>query len=315
VTSYIPINEPLTTARFTGLSGLWHPHARSEEAFAELILAQTLAIRAAIDEIRQVSPAASLIVNEDVGRIFGTPPLADTTAFLNERRWLTWDLLLGRVDWHHPLHASLAVSPRTRDGLASLLDRPCPPDILGVDHYVTSDRFLDHRVDSYPTELRPVDRAVRYVDLEAVRAAGVPDGGLAGAIQDTWDRYGRPMALTEVSLAGRPDDQVAWWNEAVAVTSRARREGTDVQAVTAWAVMGSTDWHTLMCVRHDLYEPGCFDVRESPPAPTPLAGAVRLTTDTLGGCAGRQGASPIRLGTGWWHHDDRFRWRGLTGAV
>ncbi len=297
VDAYIPINEPLTTARFAGLYGFWHPHLRSDDALAEILLAQCLAIRAAMAAIRDVNPAARLIVNEDVGRTMGTPPMRPLVDLLNDRRWLTWDLLLGRVTAGHPLAASLAVSERAESALASLAAEPCPPDVLGIDHYVTSDRYLDHRRDAYPPQVQPTDGMATWVDLEAVRVAGLPEAGISAAIDDTSRRYGLPIALTEVALAGLPQDQVAWWNEAWLAAVAARRGGADVRAVTAWAVTGATDWHTLMRRSDGRYEPGCFDVRESPPAARPLADAVR---------AAASGRVPRNAPVGWWRRDERF---------
>jgi dTDP-4-dehydrorhamnose reductase len=50
LTYYTPVNEPLTTARFSGLSGVWYPHGRSEELFVRALLNQcrgtVLAMRA-----------------------------------------------------------------------------------------------------------------------------------------------------------------------------------------------------------------------------------------------------------------------------
>jgi dTDP-4-dehydrorhamnose reductase len=58
-------------------------------------------------------------------------------------------------------------------GRAELTAEPSPHDALGVDHYVTSDRFLDHRVTLYGASRR--DPLVPgYVDLEARRVRGVP---------------------------------------------------------------------------------------------------------------------------------------------
>src|SRR4051794_19731227 len=39
VRSFLPINEPLTTARFGGLYGWWRPYARDPGVFADLVLA------------------------------------------------------------------------------------------------------------------------------------------------------------------------------------------------------------------------------------------------------------------------------------
>lgn len=37
---YTPVNEPLTTARFSGLYGFWYPHHASEKAFFRMLLNQ-----------------------------------------------------------------------------------------------------------------------------------------------------------------------------------------------------------------------------------------------------------------------------------
>ena len=314
--TYIPINEPLTTARFAGLYGLWHPHARDDAVFARLLLAQCLAIRAATDAVRSVRPDARVIVSEDVGRTFSTPQLAPIARRANERRWLSWDLLAGRVDEHHPMWPLLASSVTARRDLYSLLDRPAPPDILGIDHYVTSDRYLDERIDAFPESVRPRSFQPRYVDVEAVRVAGLPGDGVARAIDDTWDRYRRPVALTEVALAGSPADQVAWWRDAWAAANDARRRGVDVRAVTAWAVMGATDWDSLLCRAAGRYEPGLFDIRHDPPRPRPVAYAVRAAARAALRAGHGQPSPPAARADqrGWWQRTDRYLYEAAVGS-
>ena len=51
VRTFLPINEPLTTARFAGLYGWWDPGARDDGVFARLIVAQCLAIREATRQL------------------------------------------------------------------------------------------------------------------------------------------------------------------------------------------------------------------------------------------------------------------------
>ena len=48
--------------------------------------------------IREVNPAAQLVQTEDIGKTYSTPALAYQADFENERRWLSFDLLCGRVD-------------------------------------------------------------------------------------------------------------------------------------------------------------------------------------------------------------------------
>ncbi|MFX8301162.1 hypothetical protein ABTL22_19530, partial [Acinetobacter baumannii] len=78
------------------------------------------------------------------------------------------------------------------DRLRAIADDPCPPAILGINHYLTSDRFLDHRLDRYPEALHGGSRAVRFADSEAVRVLDPPPDSLNQAIADCWARYRLP---------------------------------------------------------------------------------------------------------------------------
>ncbi|HYG27889.1 MAG TPA: family 1 glycosylhydrolase, partial [Caulobacteraceae bacterium] len=76
VSDWTPVNEPLTTARFSALYGHWYPHARDEGLFWTALLNQIDAVRLAMKEIRKVNPAARLIQTEDLGKTYSTRPVA-----------------------------------------------------------------------------------------------------------------------------------------------------------------------------------------------------------------------------------------------
>ena len=99
---YTPVNEPLTTARFSGLYGHWHPHRRSVRSFLRVLVNQCAGIRLAMAEIRKINPEACLVQIEDIGKAFATSPLRRQADYENQRRWLSLDLLSGRVDAEHP---------------------------------------------------------------------------------------------------------------------------------------------------------------------------------------------------------------------
>ncbi len=299
VTAFLPVNEPLTTARFGGLYGWWPPYARDPAAFGALLLAHCRAIAAAARAIRAERPGAAIIVNEDVGRTIGSPGCRAVARRHNERRWLGFDLLTGRVDAAHPAWRPLA-TPANLRALDELRLDPVDPDVLGVDHYVTSDRYLDNRLARFPAWTHAVEGTLRYADVELVRVGGREAAGFDAAIADTWSRYGLPVALTEVQLAGEPEDQVSWWLEAVASAGAAAAAGIPVRAVTAWAVFGAYDWASVLRDPSGAYEAGCYDVSiDGPPAPTVLAGVVRASA------AGAAAAA----GTGWWRRPDRVLYR------
>ncbi len=82
---------------------------------------------------------------EDGGKTWSTPQLEADRLFREHRRWLGVDLLCGRVDRHHPLFPYLLDNGIPEPDILWFADNPCPPDVLGLNYYLTSDRFLDHR--------------------------------------------------------------------------------------------------------------------------------------------------------------------------
>src|SRR5690349_13941439 len=131
---YTPVNEPLTTARFSGLYGHWHPHERNGRAFARILVNECRATTLAMQAVRRVNPAAKLVQTDDLGTIYSTRRLKHQADFENDRRWLAWDLLLGRVDGAHPLHDRLVVWGIEPRELAWFREHPCEIGILGIDH-------------------------------------------------------------------------------------------------------------------------------------------------------------------------------------
>ena len=92
---YTPVNEPLSTARFSGLYGHWYPHGRDSLTWARILLTECRAVVLAMRAIREVNPTAQLVQTEDLGKAYSTPALAYQAEFENERRWLSFDLLCG----------------------------------------------------------------------------------------------------------------------------------------------------------------------------------------------------------------------------
>ncbi|MBI0537495.1 glycosyl hydrolase family protein [Roseomonas sp. KE2513] len=303
VMDWTPVNEPLTTARFSALYAHWHPHESDERSFLTALMNECRGTALAMRAIRKVQPEARLVQTEDLGKVFATEPLLDQAEHENTRRWLSLDLLCGRVDRDHPLYPALIAAGVLPEHLEELVAEPCVPDVLGINHYVTSDRFLDHRVGLYhPSLAGEGGGGRRYVDTEAVRVP-VPRSelGFEPRLREAWERYRLPIAVTEAHLGCEdPDESARWlletWNAAVSL----RGEGVDILAVTPWSLFGAMDWVSLLRRSDGAYEPGVFDARFSPPRPTPLAGVVRaLATD------GRF-SGPLAQKPGWWRRPDRF---------
>lgn len=307
---YTPINEPLTTARFSALYGHWYPHARDARSFLAALVTQTRATQLSMAAIRGVNADAELVQTEDFGTVFSTPGVAYQAAFENERRWLSLDLLFGRVTPHHPLYRYLLeVAGVSSSRLLTIAANPCPPNVIGINYYVTSDRFLDERLEHYPHCLHGGNGKHAYADVEAVRVRAAGIVGHAGLLESVWRRYQTPMALTEVHLGCAEEQQVSWLAEAWRAALDARRKGIDVRAVTAWTLFGAFDWNSLVTRDDGHYEPGAFDVRSVPPTPTSVADAIRQFA-----LEGREPTAE-QLGRGWWRQPERLIYPAYGGEI
>ena len=96
------------------------------------------------------------------------------------------------------------------------------------------------------------------------------DSGHQAILDEAWQRYGRPLAITEVHLGSTREEQMRWMLEAWDAAHSARRGGVDVRAVTAWALFGLTDWDSLVTRLDGHYEPGVYDIRGPQPRATAL---------------------------------------------
>ena len=299
--AYTPVNEPLTTARFSGLYGVWYPHGKDEPTFKTALLNQCRGIVLAMRAIREVNPQAKLIQTEDLGKTYSTPKLSYQAYFNNQLRWLAGDLLCGRVTPEHFLWDWLVDRCQaSEEELFWFCENSCPPDIMGVNHYITSERFLDHNLANYPKQFHGGNGRDQYADIEAARALSTPTGGIKPLLHEAWERYQLPLAITEVHIDSHREDQMRWLAEIWQSAADARKEGADIRAVTVWSLLGSYDWNSLVTISQGYYEPGPFDLRSKEPRPTAIAEVMRQLAE------GKQPAHPVLSGPGWWRRQDRF---------
>ena len=306
---YTPVNEPLTTARFSGLAGVWYPHGRDERTFVQALLNQCRAVVLSMRAIRLVNPAAKLVQTDDLSKCYGTSKMAQLVEHFNQRRWLSWDLLCGKVTPEHSLWQYLVDSGVDVADILWFAENPCPPDIIGVNYYATSERWLDHRVERYPAQYRHTYRGLHHADMETARVLATPTPGIGPLLRETWERYGLPVAVTEAHIDANREDQLRWLLEIWDAATEERRRGADIRAVTVWALLGSYDWNCLVTECKGYYEPGPFDVRGSEPRATAVASLMReLAT-------GRPPSNPVLQGQGWWRRAERFLARPVSAPA
>ncbi len=305
---YTPVNEPLTTARFSGLYGLWYPHSKDDLAFARMLIHELKGTVLAMQAIRLINPSAKLVQTEDLGKTYSTPALDYQARFENERRWLTFDILSGRMNREHALWNYFIDTGIKESELVFFLENPCPPDIFGFNHYPTSERYLDENLSLYPSHTHGSNGRHRYADVEAVRVQVDQETGLEVLLKEAWNRFQTPMAITEVHIHCHREEQLRWFKYVYESCTRLIQEGITIRAVTSWALLGSFGWNKLLTEPGGDYEPGAFDLREARPRPTALAGYIKKLISK------QNDHHFLTEEKGWWQRESRLIYSnpGLT---
>ena len=222
-----PLNEPLTTASFCGLRGVWPPALTGWDGWVTVTLSIVAGIRQTIAAVRAANPDA-VIVHVEAAALYqtGDDDLAGHVELLAGIGTLPTDLLLGRVTGDHPLHAWLIEHGAAPATLDAFLADPPELDILGVNYYP----------DLTPRIVERVDGQIRQVTTNRWTE------GLELALRSAQDRYGLPLMVTETSIEGDDDTRRRWAEESMAVVRRLAGEGLDVRGYTWWPLFDFVDW-------------------------------------------------------------------------
>ena len=309
ITYYTPVNEPLTTARFSGLYGIWYPHAKDPAVFIKMLLNELKGIILSMQEIRKINPSAQLVQTEDLGKTYSTKKLQYQADFENERRWLTYDILCGKFNKQHALWNYFMEMGIDEKELKFFSDHPCVPDIFGFNHYLTSERYLDENADAYPTATHGGNGKHSYADVEAIRVEADEPSGLEVLLKEAWNRYQKPMAITEVHLHCHREEQLRWLKYVWDTGVRLQSEGVEIKGVTPWALLGSYGWNQLLTVPDGTYEPGAFDLRSGKPRPTALAHYISDIANH------HQAHHHLSEEKGWWQRSDRLLYSACTDTM
>lgn len=227
VEHFTPVNEPLTTASFSGLRGVWPPHATGWDGWVAVTVGIALGVAAAERAIRAANPDA-VVVHVEASALYETDHghLRDEVEHLDAVARLPLELALGRVDRGHPRAGWLIDHGADPAALDELVRRPSEPDLLGVNYY---------------PDLTPRSLVV-HGDRTAQVAVNRGAAGLEAVLRDFAATYGRPIVITETSIEGDDAVRSGWLHAAASAVARLRDEGLDIRGLTWWPLFDFVDW-------------------------------------------------------------------------
>jgi len=226
IRAYTPVNEPLTTASFSGLRAVWPPYRTGWDGWVSVAVPIAAGAAAAARAIRAEDPAA-IVVHVEASTSVSTSSLEHLAeaALLADVGWLPTDLILGRVTTAHPMHGWLLEHGAVSADLDALAIEPVVPDVIGVNYY---------------PELTP--RRLHHVGDRVLQVAY--DGGTRRfdqVLRGFAARYGLPLIVTETSIEGDDRTRSEWLTTAVRTVQELSDE-IDLRGFTWWPLLDFVDW-------------------------------------------------------------------------
>lgn len=261
---YTPLNEPRITAYYCGKLGHWPPYARGWGGFVRVMLNLCRGIVMTEATLRAVDREI-VTVHVDATDLYepAEPGHAEEAHRRQSIVYLALDLVTGRVDAAHPLAEWLVANGATEEELAWFRAHPAEPDVVGINLYPMFSRKL-----SVPGP------RVRF----RMPYTGTPD--LVESLgRAYWERYRRPVMVTETASAGSLRRRMAWLEASVEGCRRLREAAIPMVGYTWWPTYSLVAWSyrgsTHPIDRHVVHM-GLYDLDENlERTETPLVAAFR----------------------------------------
>lgn len=227
IAAYTVFNEPLPTTLFCSYTGMWYPHRASDHAFVRMALQVARAICSGCEVLRRnVAPAFVHVDTAEHHKALDRRS-SSWVEFVNTRRFLMTDLVLGRVNEEHPLYRYLVTHGGTAAELQWLAAHPASIHVLGLDYYIHSEMDWAWSSEKGRPDIRPRVRRAR---------------GFGAIAEDYVNRYEKPIMLSETNLVGTPEERIAWLGFMERECEDLVLSGVDLRGFCWYPSIDTTDW-------------------------------------------------------------------------
>jgi beta-glucosidase len=227
VRTFTPLNEPRITAWYTGKLGFWPPGFRGWRGFLKVLVQVARGIVRTTRALKQVVPDTTML-HVDAGDIYRSESedLAAEARLREEVGFLTLDLVSGRVDERHALHAWLRELSFPEDDLDWFKEHRITLDLVGVNLY----------------PLFSLKRIKRSGGRTRIAMPYAPASIVEELASDYYRRYGRPVFITETASEGSVARRRAWLEASVLSVRAARSKGVPLCGYTWWPLFALVAW-------------------------------------------------------------------------
>lgn len=241
-----PVNEIRIACEFSALHGWWNERLHSDHAYVTALKHSAKANILAEEAILHESPNAVFIQSEATGYYHAESPAAlPRTHFLNERRFLSLDLVYGH-DVNATMYDYLTRHGLSRDEYNWFREhgrRLTPACVMGNDYYGTN----EHIVPPGDEPLRPSGRVYGYYILT----------------QEYFNRYHLPVMHTETNQLGE-QDAVRWLRDQWLNFIKLKEDGVPLVGFTWYSLVDQVDWNSALRKNDGHVDPlGLYDLNRN----------------------------------------------------
>lgn len=239
VLCFTPINEMYITAEFSAYYGWWNERRSDHRSFVTALKHLAKACVLAMEAIIEVNPQALFIHAESSERTHARQPeLVDEAEMYNERRFLSMDLVCGRMV-SSGMYQYLREHGMTEEEYLFFLDhRLTEHFIMGHDYYEANEHLLiDETTRTFLGDIFGYDTLARHY----------------------CERYQLPVMHTETNAVGPHAVRWLWktWHN----IQELRRAGSPICGMTWYSLTHQMDWDTALRENNGNIHPvGLFDL-------------------------------------------------------
>lgn len=227
IKQYTPVNEPTCTLDFCGNRGFWHPYGRGERSYVRMLQQTARAAARVIRRLRAHDPQIYILQVDTFQHHAALDEASRARAeFLNHRRFLFDELILGRVGPSHPLFPYLLEHGFDQRQLEWHQGNPAPYDERGGNYYPLNEEQL-------------ADGKTHHAPSQAPR-------GLAALMGDYAERLMMPLSMTETNIQGTVRDRISWLKYMLEQCERAEAAGIPLRRFAWYPLFDCCGWNSLL---------------------------------------------------------------------
>jgi beta-glucosidase len=253
--TYTPLNEPRVAAWYCGRLGWWPPFRRSWRGFVQVMLGVCRGIVRTVERLRAIDPEI-VDVHVDATDLYeaASPDLLPEAAHRQALVFLALDLVSGRLQPGHALFEWLMAHGASSADIEWFTGHALLPSVIGINLY-------------------PLFSVKRLVASRRGLRVRMPyaSADIIDRLSDLyWERYGRPLLISETASEGSVARRRKWLDESVQATARVRSRGIPLVGYTWWPLFALVTW-------------GYREGRKPPGAYLKQMGLWDLAVDSTGG--------------------------------